>query len=82
MLLTSGTADYIFQQMKNRFKENKMKIGDIVKIVSSIKEDDRDLSGIIVDIKTDRAKVVWELTENIHTQGTVHIDRLIKHPHF
>jgi len=63
-------------------KENKMKIGDIVKIVSSTKEDDRDLSGIIVDIKTDRAKVVWELTENIHTQGIVHIDRLIKHPHF
>ena len=59
-----------------------MKIGDIVKIVSNTKEDDRDLSGIIVDIKTDRAKVVWELTENIHTQGTVHIDRLIKHPHF
>ncbi len=59
-----------------------MKIGDIVKIISSTKEGDRDLSGIIVDIKTDRAKVVWELTENIHTQGIVHIDRLIKHPHF
>ncbi len=52
-----------------------MKIGDIVKIVSSTKEGDRDLSGIIVDIKTDRAKVVWELTENIHTQGIVHVDR-------
>jgi ribosomal protein S17 len=68
--------------MKNRYKENKVKIGDIVKIVSSTKEGDRDLSGIIVDIKTDKAKVVWELTESVHTQGVVPIDRLIKHPHF
>jgi hypothetical protein len=59
-----------------------MKIGDIVQLDPNLNEVDRqrDLSGIIVDIRNQQAKVVWELTENIHTQGTIPISRLIQYP--
>ena len=59
-----------------------MKIGDIVKLVPDNEQRDKDLSGIIVDIKADKAQVIWELTNNIHTPGMVRLDRLIKHPNF
>ena len=61
-----------------------MNIGDLVQIIpnSNITEGDRDLTGIIVDIKDEKAKVIWELTENIHTQGIISTSRLAKHPGF
>ena len=61
-----------------------MNIGDLVQIIpnSNTTKSDRDLTGIIVDIKDEKAKVVWELTENIHTQGIVQTRRLIKRPDF
>ena len=57
-----------------------MKIGDIVQLDPNLNSIDRerDLCGIIVEIRNQYAKVVWELTENIHTQGTIAISRLIQ----
>ena len=59
-----------------------MKIGDIVQLDPNLNNVDRerDLSGIIVGIRNKQAKVVWELTEDIHTQGTISISRLIRCP--
>jgi hypothetical protein len=62
--------------------EEKMKIGDIVQLDPNLNNIDRqrDLSGIVVDIQNKQAKVVWELTENVHTQGTISVSRLIRCP--
>jgi hypothetical protein len=62
------------------FLGEKMKIGDIVQLDPNLNNDERqrDLCGIIVEIRNQYAKVVWELTENIHTQGTIAISRLIQ----
>ena len=59
-----------------------MKIGDIVQLDPNLNSIDRerDLSGIIVEIQNQHAKVVWELTENVHTQGTISVSRLIRCP--
>jgi hypothetical protein len=57
-----------------------MNIGDIVQLDPNLNNDERqrDLCGIIVEIRDQYAKVVWELAENIHTQGTIPISRLIQ----